>query len=70
MIKNTQNGTHMSNTLLESMTTNNRDDISQTKREVNNEQKVSVNIVPFNRNIEENRQGSDDHIRTRYGRIV
>ena len=60
----------MGNTLHESMTTNNGDDISQTNREVNNGQKVSVNSMPFNRNIEKNSQGSDTHIRTRYGRIV
>ena len=53
-IKNTQNGTHMSNTLHKSMTTNSGDYIDQTNREVNNGQKVSVNNMPFNRNIEEN----------------
>ena len=68
--KNTQNGTHTSNTLHKSMTTNNEDNISQTNREVNNGQKVSVNSMPFNRNAEENTEGSDAHIRTRYGRIV
>ena len=60
----------MSNTLYKSITKNNRDDISQTDREVNNGQKVSVNSVPFSRNIAENSQGSVAHIRTRYGRIV
>ena len=52
------------------MTTNNGDDISQRNWEVNNGQKVSINNMPFNRNIEENSQGGDAHIRTRYGRIV
>ena len=51
------------------MTTNNGDDISQTNREVNNVQKVSVNSMPFKVNIEEKSQRSDAHIRTRYERI-
>ena len=69
-IKNTQNGIHMSNILHESMTTNNRDDISQTNWEVNSGQKVSVHSMLFNRNVEESSEGSDAHIRTRYGRII
>ena len=47
----------MSNTLHESMITNNCDDISQTNREVNNGQKVRIHSVPFNRNVEDNSQG-------------
>ena len=47
----------MSTTLHESMTTNNEDIISQTNREVNNGQKVSVISMPFNTNFEENIQG-------------
>ena len=56
-LKCTEHGTHTSNTLHESMTTNNREDISQTNREVNNGQKVSVNNVPFLKNAEMNSQG-------------
>ena len=37
----------MSNTLHESMTTNNGDEISKINREVNKGQKVSVNSVAF-----------------------
>ena len=69
-LKDTQNGTHTSSTLHTSITTNNRDDISQTNREVNNGQKISINNMPFNRNVEKNSWGSDTHIRKRYGRIV
>ena len=57
-------------TLHKNLKTNNRDDISQTKRNVNNRQRVNGNSVPFIRNIEETSQGSYAHIRTRYGRIV
>ena len=60
----------MSNTLHEGMTTNNGDDISKMNMEVNNGLKVSVNSMPCNRNIEENSQGSDAHIKIRYGRIA
>ena len=52
------------------MTTNNREDNSQTNREVNNGQKVSGNNMPFHKNAKENSQESDTHIRTRYGRKV
>ena len=41
--KNTENGTHMSDTQQENMTTNPRDTISQMNRRVNNGQKNSVN---------------------------
>ena len=61
---------HMSNTLHRSMATNNRGDISQTNKEVNNGLKVSVNNMPCKKNTEENSQGNDAHIRTRYGRKV
>ena len=63
--KNTQNGTHTSDTQQESMTTNPRDNISQTNRRVNNGQKDSVNSVPLtcNRNVEEPSQESDAHTR-------
>ena len=52
------------------MTTNSREDSSQTKREINNGQKVSGNNMPFHINTEENSQGIERHIRTKYGRIV
>ena len=48
----------------------NREDNSQTNSEVNNGQKVSDNYMPFHKNAKENTEGSDAHIRTRYGRIV
>ena len=54
---------------MKSMATN-KEDSSQTNREVNNGQKVSGNNIPFHKNAEENSQGSDMHIRTRYGKIV
>ena len=69
-IKYTQLGTHTSNTLHKSVTTNNGEDICQTNRELNSGQKVSVNKVPLHKNAEKNSQGSDTHIRTKYGRIV
>ena len=68
--KNIQNGTHMKYTQKESMTTSPRYNISQMNRMVNNEQKVSVNSMPFSRNVQEPSQGSDAHSRTRYGRMM
>ena len=53
-----------------SMTTKNREDSSQTNKEVNSGQNFGDNNVPFHKNTMENGQGSDTHIRTRYGRIV
>ena len=56
--------------LHKSMTINNKEDSSQTNKEVNKGQKVSDKNRPFHKNTEENSQGSDKHIRTRYGRMV
>ena len=50
-LRNTKNGTHMSATQQESMTTNPRDNISQTNRRVNNGQKYSVNSLPLNKKL-------------------
>ena len=52
-LQNTQNGTHLNDIQQERMTTHTRDNISQTKRRVNNGQKESVNSVLHNGNIEE-----------------
>ena len=52
------------------MKTNSREDSIQTNNEVNNGQKVSGNNMSLHKNTEENSQGSDPHIRTRYGRVV
>ena len=60
----------MSDTQQESMTTNPRDNISQTNGKVNNGQKDSVNSMPLNRNVEEPSQESDAHTRTKYGKII
>ena len=54
----------------ENITPNNREDNSQTNREVNNGQKVSDNNISFHKNAKESSEGSDAHIRMRYGRIV
>ena len=60
----------MSDTQQESMTSNTRDNISQTNKSENNGQKDSVNSVPLYRNVEEPSQESDAHTRTTYGRII
>ena len=69
-VKNTQNGTHKSDTQQESITTNTRDNIGQMNRRVNNGQKDSVNSMPLNRNSEESSQKSYAHTRTRCRRII
>ena len=69
-IKKTQQGTHMSDTHQESLTTNTGDSISQMNRGVNNGQKDSVNCMPLNGNVEEPSWESDAHTRTRYRRTI
>ena len=53
-----------------SMTTNPRDNISQTNRRMNNGQKNSVNSMLLNRNVRESSQESDAYTRTRCGKII
>ena len=60
----------MSDTQQETMTTNPRDNISQTNMRVNNGQKDSVNSVSLNRNIEEPILEGDAYTGARYGRIT
>ena len=69
-VNNTQDGTYINNMPHENITPNKREDINQTKREVNNKQKVSDNNIPFHKNTKKNSEGSDVNIRIRYGRIV
>ena len=57
--KNTQNGTHMSDSKQESMTANPKDNISQMKRRVSNGQMDSIDSITLNRNIEKPSQESD-----------
>ena len=60
----------MSDTQQESMKTNPTDNISQTKRMVNNGQNDSVNSMLLNKNVDESSQESDTNTRNRYERII
>ena len=64
-----KNGTYMSETQQESITTKPRDNISQTNRRLNNGQKESVNSMQLNRDTEQPSHKSDTHTRSWYRRI-
>ena len=56
----------MSDIQQKSMTTNSRDNITQTNKKVNNGQKNSMDSMPHNRNIKNPSQEIDAQTKTRY----
>ena len=70
LLNNIQTGNSTSNTHQESTSNNNRNNVNQTYRRMNNEQKDSVNSIPLHKNIEEHNEKNDTCTRTRYKRIV
>ena len=67
---NIHTGNRTSNTQQEITSNNTRNNVSQKRGRMNNEQKDSVNNLPFHKNIEEHNEKSDTHTQTIYRGIV